>query len=111
MEPWGRTYGARSPMVKAYLHPRGKLLMLGVDYHSSTYCHLVEVVYWNRCLRQNPEASYRWARREDLGARWDSLGRLRKGKVGSADCRLFRIRDFVDTLLDAVISCPDRWLK
>ena len=110
-EPWGNTYGSRSPMFKAYRDPRGKVLMLGVDYHSSTYCHLVETLYWNELLAGDPEAGYRWIKREEIGAHWDSLGRLSRGRVGEAECRLFSIRDFVDTLLAAVRREPDRWFK
>lgn len=39
-EPWGKTYGSHSPMYKAY-QSDGKILMLGVDYNSSTYIHFV----------------------------------------------------------------------
>ena len=35
LQPWGRTYGFHSPMYRAYQRG-GKLLMLGVDYQSST---------------------------------------------------------------------------
>ena len=57
LQPWGRTYGFQSPMYRAYQQD-GKLLMLGVDYQSSTYIHLVEVMYWNQGLAANPDASY-----------------------------------------------------
>ena len=110
-EPWGYTYGDSSPMLKAYRDPRGKVLMLGVDYHSSTYCHLVETLYWNELLQRDPKADYRWINREEIGAYWDSLGRLTRGRVGEAECRLFAIRDFVDTLLEAFRHEPDRWVR
>ena len=111
MEPWGYTYGSRSPMIKAYNAPRGKLLMLGVDYQSSTYCHVVETMYWNRGLRRDPNAQYLYFNRESLGAYWDSLEYLERGFIGRAECRLFSIRDFVDTLFAAVINDPDRWTQ
>ena len=98
-------------MIKAYNDPRGKLLMLGVDYHSSTYCHVVETMYWNRMLKNDPNAKYLPLNRENLGAYWDSLGCLKRGFIGCAECRLFSIRDFVDTLFVAVIGDPDRWSK
>ena len=47
--PWGKTYGTHSPMFRAY-KTNAKLLMLGVDYESSTYAHLVEVIHWNKRL-------------------------------------------------------------
>jgi aminoglycoside 3-N-acetyltransferase len=94
MEPWGYTYGSRSPMIKAYNAPRGKLLMLGVDYQSSTYCHVVETMYWDRRLRRDPNAQYLYFSRESLGAYWDSLQRLKRGFIGHTECRLFSIKDF-----------------
>ena len=95
--PWGKTYGSNAPMVRAY-KCSGKLLMLGVDYESSTYLHLVEVMLWNQHLEDNPEAAYIRLDRKHLGAYWDRMGRLNRGQVGGADCRLFEIRDYVDTL-------------
>lgn len=68
MLPWGKSYGERSPMLKAYRDPRGKVLMLGVDYHSSTYCHVVEVTSWNRRLAADPKAEYYWIDRPKIGA-------------------------------------------
>lgn len=82
--------------------------MLGVDYRSSTFVHYVEVLYWHWLLRGDPEAKYRWLDREKLGRMWDEIGRLRRGNVGSAECRLFSIRDHVDTLLAAVKEDPGR---
>jgi aminoglycoside 3-N-acetyltransferase len=109
-EPWGATYGTHSPMYKAYVAD-GKVLMLGVDYKSSTYIHLVEVMSWNRRLESDPQAPYWWLRRPELGAFWDRCGTLRRGKVGDADCRLFRIRDYVDTLLAEVERNPQPYVK
>ncbi len=111
LKPWGKTYGSRSPMAKAYRDPRGKVLMLGVDYRSSTYCHLVETTYWNRRLQTNPQAEYKWLNREKLGEWWDAAGRLERGLVGKADSRLFRIAEFVDTLLAAVETEAQGWCK
>lgn len=105
LEPWGRTYGTHSPLMKAY-RAGGKILLLGVDYHSSTYIHLIEVFYWNRRLAADSQASYRWINRDKLGQRWDEIGRLQRGRVGDADCRLFLIRDFVDGLLAEVERDP-----
>lgn len=111
LERWGHTYGSRSPMIKAYDRPRGKILMMGVDYTSSTFCHVVEVTYWNERLRNDPEAEYLWVDRLRAGEYWDSLGKMRRGPVGRADCRLFLIRDYIDTLLEAVRDDPKRLCK
>lgn len=107
---WGYTYGCYSPMEKIYA-AGGKVLMLGVDYTSATFCHIVEVRHWNERLAQDPQAPFRYLCRPWLGAYWDSLGRLRRGRIGDADCRFFAARDFVDTLLAAVNTDPDRWDK
>ena len=102
-EPWGRTYGTHSPMHRAYRR-RGRLLMLGVDYESSTYCHVVETIIWNRQRRRAPDSPYQYLDRQALGAFWDGLGRMKRGPVGEADCRVFDITDFVDTLVSEVES-------
>ncbi len=107
--PWGKTYGTHSPMFRAY-KTDAKLLMLGVDYESSTYAHLVEVIHWNKCLIEDPEAEYIRLKRSKLGAFWDEVGRLRQGLVGDATCRLFRIKDYVDTLLKEVEWNPDPYV-
>lgn len=109
-EPWGRTYGSGSPFHKAYTQG-GRQLMLGVDYHSYTFIHFIEVLYWNRRLMTDSEAKYFWLNRDALGAYWDEQGRVQSGCVGQADCKLFDLRDFVDTLLDAVIRDPLPWRK
>lgn len=100
-DPWGKTYGANSPMYRAY-EANGKLLMLGVDYNSSTYIHLVEVIHWNKRLKQDAEAGYIGLNRPALGKFWDETGTLNQGTVGNADCRLFHIREYVHTLLREV---------
>jgi aminoglycoside N3'-acetyltransferase len=110
LAPWGRTYGTGSPLMKAY-RAGGKLLMLGVDYKSSTYMHVVEVMHWNRQLERDPKAEYFYINRPVLGEYWDGLGKQHRGRVGDAACRLFLIREFVDTLLAAVEKQPERFFK
>ena len=107
--PWGKTYGTHSPMFRAY-QANAKLLMLGVDYESSTYTHLVEVIHWNRRLTKDPKAEYIRLKRSELGAFWDEEGRLREGTVGDAVCRLFQIKDYVDTLLEEVEWNPEPYV-
>jgi aminoglycoside 3-N-acetyltransferase len=108
--PWGFTYGSESPMLKAYSEG-GRILMMGVDYKSSTYMHVVEVMHWNERVAEDSSAEYFWIDRFKLGAFWDSLERSRLGKVGSSDCRLFPIRDFVDACLAAVKEEPAKFFK
>ena len=109
-ELWGKTYGSQSPMHKAY-EADGKLLMLGVDYDTSTYIHLVEVIVWNKRLDQNAEAKYPGLNRVVLGALWDGLGNSSRNLVGSADCRLFRIRAYIHTLVREVEDNPDLYVN
>lgn len=111
LTPWGRTYGTHAPMLKAYRTPVGKVLMLGVTYQSSTYCHVVETFFWAWRRAATPEAPFDHLDREAAGAYWDSLGRLAQGKVGDADCRLFGIKDFVDALMEAAKIDPHRFFK
>ena len=107
--PWGKTYGTHSPMCRAY-KTAAKLLMLGVDYESSTYVHFVEVMHWNKRLTEDAEAEYIRLKRSELGAFWDEVGRLRHGLVGDATCRLFHIKDYVDTLLEEVERNPEPYV-
>ena len=105
-DPWGKTYGSSSPMIRAYDRD-GKILMLGVDYESSTYCHVVEVMYWNERLSNDPNASFVRLDRDRMGEVWEQTGSMKTGKIGDAGCRLFRIRDYVDGLLAVVRADPD----
>ena len=103
--PWGKTYGTHSPMFRAY-KANAKLLMIGVDYQTSTYVHLVEVIHWNKRLADDPRAEYIRLKRPELGAFWEGLSQLRQGKVGDSTCRLFHIKTYVDTLLAEVEHNP-----
>jgi aminoglycoside 3-N-acetyltransferase len=114
--PWdapgfGKDFGTHSPMPKAYRNPNGQILMLGTDYHSSTYMHYVEVLYWEKRKATDPDAPYRWLQRETLGEYWDAVGPIRRDRVGDADSRLFSIADFVDTLLAEVEAHPSKYCK
>jgi len=107
ISPWdhelfGCTFGYESPFMKLYFEPKSKILMLGVDYNSSTFCHLVEVIYWNERLINDNKAQYVWLDRIKLGEYFDSLGKAKTGFIGKAYSRLFKIREFVDTLLEVV---------
>ena len=113
-EPWGKTFGLHSPMYKAY-QAGGKLLMLGVDYYTSTYVHLVEAMYWHtlRARRGDSEREpgFPALDRVKLGAFWERSGEPRHGRVGDAACRLFGIRGYVDTLLAEVERNPKPYLR
>ena len=107
--PWGKTYGTHSPMFRAY-NANAKLLMIGVDYETSTYIHLVEVIHWNKRLTDDPQAEYIRLKRPELGEFWEGLGQLKQGKVGDSMCRLFHIKTYVDTLLSEVERNPEPYV-
>ena len=107
--PWGKTYGTHSPMCRAYKE-NAKLLMIGVDYYTSTYIHLVEVIHWNKRLIDNADATFIGLKRPELGAFWERLGKLKQGRVGDSDCRLFHIKTYVDTLLREVERNPEPYV-
>jgi len=112
--PWGKTFGLHSPMYKAY-QDGGKLLMLGVDYYTSTYVHLVEAMYWHtlrvRSRDAQREPAFPALDRVKLGAFWEESGEPRHGRVGDAECRLFGVRSYVDTLLAEVERNPRPYLR
>ncbi len=108
--PWGCTYGVNSPMYKAWT-AGGKCLFLGTDWHTCTYAHLLEAEWWARQRSRNPEAGMDTIFREAAGAWFDSLGKDRNGKVGDADCKLFRISDFMDAMLDGLETMPERFVN
>ena len=110
LDPWGKTYGDNSPMVRAY-ESDAKLVMLGVTYESSTYIHLVEVLCWHRRIESDPRARYAWINRTALGAFWEENGKLSRGRVGDAEGRLFSIRSYVDTLVAEVERTPGAYFK
>ena len=107
--PWGKTYGTHSPMFRAY-KANAKLLMIGVDYQTSTYIHLVEVIHWNKRLADDTEAGFIGLNRLKLGEFWEGLGQLKRGPVGDSDCRLFHIKTYVDTLLAEVERNPEPYV-
>ena len=96
-------------MFRAYTM-NAKLLMIGVDYETSTYIHLVEVIHWNKRLTDDPHAEYIRLKRPELGEFWERLGQLRQGKVGDSVSRLFHIKTYVDTLLIEVKRNPEPYV-
>jgi aminoglycoside N3'-acetyltransferase len=106
--PWGRTYGSDSPMIRAY-DRGGKILMLGVDYETSTYMHVVEVTYWNQRLAEDPDAPFIWLDRAQMGKAWDRSGTMLTGKIADVESKLILIREFVDGLVQIVRADPDAY--
>lgn len=84
--------------------------MLGVDYNTSTYIHLVEVIHWNKRAKNNPRAHFIGLDRIKLGEYWDANGELHHGKIGDSTSRFFSIKHYVDTLLTEVERDSDLYI-
>lgn len=109
-EPWGRTFGTFSPMQKAFQNG-GKILMLGVDYESSTYVHIAESRYRKSRLDGEEVGPHPFSHLTRVGEYWERVGELRTDKIGDAICRLFRIREYVDTVVSEFNRNMDDYLK
>jgi aminoglycoside 3-N-acetyltransferase len=110
LPPWGKAFGTDLPMFRAWAQG-GHLLMLGVDYTSSTYIHFVEVLYWQKLRASAADARFPALKRAELGAFWDRGGHLQRGPVGDARCRLFSLDEYVQTLLAEVEVNPTSYLS
>ena len=108
--PLGDGLTAPTRPCSAPIDAAAKILMLGVDYQTSTYVHLVEVLYWHHLRRADPQAAYPALDRPRLGDFWDATGPLTRGLVGASPCRLFAIDVYVDTLLAEVVANAERYL-
>ena len=109
-EEFGFTFGTYSPMYQAYLNG-GKLLMLGVDYESSTYVHLAEIIYRTTCLDSDNIHAHPFSNLTSVGEFWESVGEIAYGNVGDAKCKLFGIRQYVDTVSKEFSSNMDKYLE
>ena len=113
-KPWGKTFGLHSPMYRAYLadaklaHAGGGLLHF--DLHPS--CRGDVLAHLRAKSRDTErEPAFPALDRVKLGAFWERSGELKRGQVGDADCRLFGIRNYVDTLLAEVERNPQPYLR
>ena len=110
LAPWGRTFGNHSPFARM-IERDAKQLMLGVDYHSATFAHFVEVLAWHRRRQDDPQAAYYYIDRNKLGSWWDSQGQVQTGLIAQAPCRLFDIKPFVERSLAHVLEQPKLFFK
>ena len=108
-EESGFTFGTYSPMYQAYLKG-GKLLMIGVDYESSTYVHLAEVIYRTTCLDGKDIHTHPFSNLTKVGEFWESVGEFNAGNVGNAVCKLYSIRQYVDTVSKEFSTNMDKYL-
>ena len=83
--------------------------MLGVDYETSTYMHVVEVTYWNKRLLEDPDAKFIWLDRTQMGKAWDRSGTVQTGQIGDSESKLIPIREYVDGLVQIVRADPDAY--
>jgi aminoglycoside 3-N-acetyltransferase len=108
--PWGKTYGLDSPMVRA-LEADAQLLMLGTGYETLTYMHLVEVLNRAQRSESNVGAKHWMLDRSRCGLWWEENGAPARGRVAQAECRLFPVRPFVETLLARVTPSPAEFFR
>ncbi len=108
--PYGKTYGTQSPLMKLY-EANAQLLMLGVDYHSSTYMHVAETIDFNRRKAATPSSGYFFIDRPLLGLWVDRHCDVATGQVGQAYSRLLNIRPYVDAMAAQVKANPSYWFK
>ena len=116
--PWGRTYGQDSPFYRAY-EQSGKIMMIGdIPWASCTHIHFIETLYWNILLESDESAPYPRLNKKTVGKLWMDLHKkgllgqsMSLGKVGSANCKLFQVSKFVDTILESVKESPSHFLK
>jgi len=96
---WGYAFGSQSPMWRAH-EGNGKVLMLGVDYESATYTHVAESLYRTAHLdRDGKQGDHPMTNLSVVGEYWETVGDISHSKVGDAHCRLFSIREYVETVL------------
>ncbi|MCD9024665.1 aminoglycoside N(3)-acetyltransferase [Cohnella silvisoli] len=103
-------FGMASPLGRLY-HLDAKVLLLGVDYDSSTSFHLAEATIddmptkkMGTALVENGERIWKWFTdfaydSEDfakIGEEFERLGKVQRGNVGNADCRLFDMKEAVE---------------
>jgi|GEM_PF-54003 len=116
-QPLEAGLGEQSPTQKLY-DLDARVLLLGVDYDNCTVMHLAEFLSRSRITVRQGSAILEngqrvWREYQDLaldsdefiqpGRLLDATGQVRRGQVGLADCRLFRVRDAVDETVS--------WLK
>ena len=110
-QPLAWSLGDRSPMAR--MHELDcKILLLGVGYETNSSLHFAECrsAYRRQQTRRYPfrqDGAITWQEVPDvafdrgtffptLGAEFDQTGRVRTGRVGSAESRLMTLRDLVD---------------
>lgn len=104
--PWGATFGKDSPFQRAY-RIDAKLVMIGTDYNTATFIHVIETIWWHHRRSSDTNAPFLGLDRLLVGERWEQIGHIAHGYVGEAHCRLFAIRAFIDTMLAEVTASPE----
>ncbi|PTM59495.1 aminoglycoside N(3)-acetyltransferase [Desmospora activa] len=99
-----------SPLGEMY-RKQARVLFLGTDYHSCTAFHLaehragvVDEITDGAPVLENDQRRWKWYRDFDyrtdcfaaIGEAWERRGNVIRGKVGSAEVRLFPLKEAVD---------------
>ena len=113
-QPLEAGLGEQSPTEKLYALD-ARVLLLGVDYDNCTVMHLAEFrsrsrITVRQCSAILEQGRRVWREYLDLaldsdefiqpGRLLDATDKVSRGQVGLADCRLFGVRDAVDTTAD-----------
>jgi aminoglycoside 3-N-acetyltransferase len=103
-------FGMDSPLGKLY-RQNAKILLLGVGYGNCTSFHLAETLTpgmpikkMGTAMMENGERVWKWFEDinfndedfDKMGEDFEKVHTVRKGNIGNAVCRVFRIRDAVD---------------
>lgn len=103
-------FGDDSPLGKLYTL-NAKVLLLGVGFDSCTMLHLAETTLagmpqkrMGAAILEDEQRTWKWFMDygydagdfDALGAQFEAESSVHNGKVGEADCKLFRARDAVD---------------
>lgn len=104
-------FGMKTPLGKLY-QSDAKVLLLGVGYQSCTCFHMGEVLCGKTAItrlgtmiaKDPNERTWIWFddyeyNSDDfieLGKAFEHHGKITKGKIGNAECRLFKIKDGID---------------
>ena len=105
-------FGMGSPLGALYNLEETKVLLLGVGYDSCTSFHLGETLIGEKMVKSRTgTAIYEKGKRtwkwfddyeynsddfSELGEKFEEKYRVKKGKIGNAESRLFSLRDGVD---------------
>ena len=97
-------FGENSPWDKLYTLD-AKYMLIGVDFHSCTMLHHVQVVFWENYLKKIDDHAP-WPKIDfiQVGQKLEDLGIIQIGKIGNAVTKLMSSRSLVDTAVSVLRS-------